>query len=678
MSPAEISYRVRQAAKVNVQRAGLLVARESSTPNLSVRSQSFVSASAIRESGLYLQRADAVVEGRIGIFALEDCRLGPIPDWNRDPKTARKAPLEFGKTLNYRDPSRVGDIKYLWEPNRHLQLVALAQAYKLTKENRYLEVLRRHLDSWFEQCPYMLGPNWTSSLELGIRLINWSIVWQLIGGPDSPLFVGEIGQAFQQRWLQSIYQHAHFIRGHYSRFSSANNHLIGEAAGVFVAAVTWPHWKRMRVWREDARNILEEEVQLQNTADGVNREQATSYQQFVLDFLILAGLAGRANGVEFSRAYWKRVEVMLEFIVSIMDVRGNVPMMGDADDGFVVRLSPEPNWCPYKSLLVTGAVLFNRPGFMVKAVSLDDKTRWLLGPRVEEFRSINRNHERLPVRQAFREGGYYILGADFETPGEARLVVDAGPLGYQSIAAHGHADALAFTLSIGGYEFLIDPGTYAYHTNPKWRKYFRGTAAHNTVVVDGEDQSVIGGNFIWLRHAGAECEQWASSMDLDYFRGSHDGYSRLEDPVIHRREIRFVKPERKIEITDTVICSGSHTVECMWHFSEDCQVEKHDDLVVARHGGCALKMRSTEGSFQTLLLRGDEARPGGWVSRRFDVKVPTTTVILRSVIRGTTVLNTVMNWSQLDHDLHRKHCLLDDGLGHSFVQTISGKEAART
>ena len=75
------------------------------------------------------------------------------------------------------------------------------------------------------------------------------------------------------------------------------------------------------------------------------------------------------------------------------------------------------------------------------------------------------------------------------------------PLGYLSIAAHGHADALSFTLSVGGNEILIDPGTFAYHTQKRWREYFRGTSAHNTLRVDGADQSVPGGNFLWTQHS---------------------------------------------------------------------------------------------------------------------------------------------------------------------------------
>src|SRR5207249_6082019 len=135
----------------------------------------------------------------------------------------------------------------------------------------------------------------------------------------------------------------------------------------------------------------------------------------------------------------------------------------------------------------------------------------------------------------FADGGYYILGERFETPDEVRLIVDAGPIGYQAIAAHGHADALAFTLSLGGKEFLVDPGTFAYHTEPLWRAYFRGTSAHNTVRIDGEDQSQPGGKFMWLAKANAACAAFDTSTTEDVFEGWHDGYLRLPDPVMHRR-----------------------------------------------------------------------------------------------------------------------------------------------
>ena len=585
--------------------------------------------------------AAEILDGKLDVFALRGVDVGHPPEWNRDPLTGKLAPLIFGMKLNYRDQALVGDIKYLWEPNRHLQFVILAQAYKLNGGQCYLDGLAVQLKSWFNQCPYPMGPNWTSSLELGIRLINWSIAWQLIGGLDSPLFSGKDGHNLRDLWLTSIYQHIHFIRNHYSRHSSANNHLIGELAGLFVAAVTWPFWKDVDKWCSEAKEELVKEILQQNAPDGVNREQAVSYQQFVLDFLLIAALVGRANDIEFPDIFWERIERMLEFLASIMDVGNNVPMIGDADDGYVVRLSQELEFCPYRSLLATGSVLFSRGDFKAKAGEFDDKSLWLLGNAgKKEFDAIEVHTANLPVHREFPSGGYYILGTDFETEKEIRLIVDAGPLGYQSIAAHGHADALAFTLSISGREMLVDPGTYSYHTKKEWRNYFRGTSAHNTVRVDGENQSVIGGNFMWMHKADSKCEVWEPGVDIDRFVGQHDGYVRLPDSVTHRREICVYKQERKIVITDILKCQGSHLVERFWHFSEQCNVTLIGSTVLANNGSICVKMVILGGDAGISIRCGEINPPGGWVSRSFDVKVPTSTVVACSGIQGNTTLVT--------------------------------------
>jgi len=244
------------------------------------------------------------------------------------------------------------------------------------------------------------------------------------------------------------------------------------------------------------------------------------------------------------------------------------------------------------------------------------------------------------VRREFREGGYYILGSEFETPRELRVIADAGPLGYLAIAAHGHADALAFTLSVGGREILIDPGTYAYHTQKKWRDYFRGTAAHNTVTVDGENQSEIGGNFLWLRKATAHCEVWEMGTEQDRFVGSHDGYSRLVDPVVHRRAIVLEKASRRIIVTDTLDCAGQHRAECRWHFSELCEIWLEDKVLHAKNGESVVRLRLTDPMLNFEIHSGEEDPPCGWVSRSFDVKIPTVTAVVSFGVQGRTTLVT--------------------------------------
>jgi heparinase II/III-like protein len=642
MTPAEVGHRVVRLARAQAERAGLsgtVPAADLASPaDPWMRAPTAVDAAAI------LAAADRVAAGRLDVFALRDARLGDPPRWNRDPKTGIEAPLAFGKLLDYRDARVVGDIKYLWEPNRHLQLVTLAQAYALSGEFRYFAALRDQLESWFAACPDGRGPNWSSALEAAIRLINWSIAWQLLGGARSRLFQDGAGAEFRRRWLESVYRHARFVAGNFSLYSSANNHLLGEASGLFVAALTWPHWGRARDWARAAKAVLEREALLQNAPDGVNREQAVSYQQFSLDFLLLPLLAGRAAGVAFPRAYAARIEAMLEYLASIMDAGGNVPMIGDADDGYVVKLSQAAGFCPYRSLLATGAVLFARPEFKAKAGALDDKTRWLLGDDAERrFAAVDAAQARLPVRTAFPEGGYRILGCDFETPREIRLVVDCGPLGYRSIAAHGHADALAFTLSVGGLEFLVDPGTYAYHTQAAWRQYFRGTSAHNTVRVDGVSQSRPGGSFMWLAKAQARCDAWDTSAERDAFAGGHDGYRALPDPVVHRRRIVLEKRERRILVEDAIEARGAHRVEAFFHCSEACAVEPVPGGFALRRDGRAVTLLFPgAGASDTRLLRGSVDPIGGWVSRRFDEKVPATTIVRQAGFAGGATLRTLI------------------------------------
>jgi hypothetical protein len=600
------------------------------------------------EPDALLAAADRVLADRFTFFDLDDCELGDPPQWNRDPLTRRESGRKRASAIDYRDEREVGNIKYLWEANRHLHLPTLAQAYALTGDGRFAVGVQHHVDSWIEQCPPGRGPNWVSALELGIRLINWSIAWQLIGGMRSRLFRSQAGQAFRDRWLRAIYEQARMVSGNLSRFSSANNHLIGEAAGVYVAASTWPLWEQMRAWGERCRVLLEEECHRQNAADGGNREQAFAYQTFVLDFLLIAGLAARARGEDFSSVYWRRLEVMIDFLASMTSVSGCLPMIGDGDDGYVVKLAHEPGFSPVSSLIATGAVLFERPDLAVKARAIDSKTVALLGVqaarRFEQLRGRGRHGFR--PRQQFTESGYYLMGTGFETPDEVRLLVDAGPLGYLSIAAHGHADALSFTMNVGDREILVDPGTYAYHTDPAWRRYFRGTRAHNTVEVDGQDQSVQAGNFMWTEHASARCIEFDCGPGAQVFVGEHDGYARLADPVVHRREIVLDTERRVIDVLDLLRCEREHQARRSWHFAEDCVVETVGQELHVVSGDVRVILQPQEPVDRIEVYRGGSADQGGWISRRFGYKAPCTTVAWRSAIRGATELRTRILYSR--------------------------------
>jgi len=455
---------------------------------------------------------------------------------------------------------------------------------------------------------------------------------------------GQAGRGLRERWLGSIYQHCHFIAGHFSRHSSANNHLLGEATGLLLGALTWPLWRESERWRARAHAELAREALAQNTPDGVNREQALWYHQAVAEMMLIAGLVSRANGHEFSAAYWQRLEAMLEFVLAVRDAGGHVPAIGDADEGILVRLAPEHYPDVYGSLLASGAVLFGRPDFARAAAELDDKTRWLFGDEAERCfpALIERAVARAPartLRRAFPQGGYFVLGEALGTAREVRIVADAAPLGYLSIAAHGHADALAFTLSAAGRPLLIDAGNYAYCAPRQWRSYFRGTAAHNTARVDGQDQSIYRGSFLWDRHARTTLESAALESDPQRLSASHDGYLRLSDPVRHRRTWCYYPGSRALLVRDAFQCARAHRIELHWHFAPECRVQARGAQLTAEREGVRLRLAGPP-ELSLDLVHGRESPPLGWHSPAYDVKVPTSTAVLAGEIHGSTVFET--------------------------------------
>src|SRR6202008_2752504 len=113
---------------------------------------------------------------------------------------------------------------------------------------------------------------------------------------------------------------------------SANNHLIAEAAGQFVASCAFPWFKDSAEWRQKSAAVLRTESKSQTFASGLNRELATDYHGFVLEMLLTAAITGELHGYSLSREVWERIRAMIDVLASIMDAAGRPPRQGDGDD----------------------------------------------------------------------------------------------------------------------------------------------------------------------------------------------------------------------------------------------------------------------------------------------------------------------------------------------------------
>ncbi|MGF1496352.1 MAG: alginate lyase family protein [Elainellaceae cyanobacterium] len=568
-----------------------------------------------------LAEADAYLQGD---YCLLNLRFHELPfDWHRDPQTGMRAPLAFGPDLNYRDPRVAGNFRNIWEKNRHHHLTILATAYAISGDDRYASAVESQIQQWLDQNPVLTGINWTSSLEVAIRLIGWVWIERLLRGSGSgDRLFGAAGLLWP-----SIYWHQWMLAQHYSHGSSANNHLVGEMAGLLIAALAWPVFEASNQWQALASSILEREVERQTYRSGLNREQAFSYQIFALEFFVLAGLEAERWRRSLSDTYRTWVTRMLEVLPALVDVGGNLPAYGDSDDGKVLVLRPMQasrlDW-----LLRIGHMWL---GAQVPLPSGDSGrlAATLLYP--ESAGHGQPDPTPGPVAEAaspnlasvgFEDAGLYVLASHRGQPDEVFCLADAGPLGFLSIAAHGHADALSFSLSVGGVPVIVDPGTYVYHSEPHWRDYFKGTRAHNTLTVDGEDQSEPGGAFLWLRKANTVVQRWEPAAAGGDLVAEHDGYCRLSEPVMHQRQLCL--RDRQLSIVDTVRGAGAHRLEWRLHFAPWCSV-----TLAGQSGRVAWATGQLRLDLDHQLdWRVVEQQPdAGWYSAGFNLKESAPTLI---------------------------------------------------
>ncbi len=581
-------------------------------------------------------RADRLAENRVSLFDLVDLSLGEPIDWNYEYKAGRPAPRDFAGSIDYRDYRRTGDCKFVWELNRHHHWVVLGRAYRASGDRHYAEVVVRQLASWIEQCPYASGMNWRSPLELAIRLINWCWALELIR--PSGLLTPEL----RADVLRIAHRHLWDIARKYSRYSSANNHLIGEAAGVFVGSAYFHTLNNAAAWRAHSRSVLLREILHQTDADGVHRELATGYHLFVLQFFVIAGVVARNIGEDFSAEYWNRLERMFEFLTSLARGGDRLPMFGDADDGYVLDLGSGQG--SLADWLAVGAALFKRSDFKAAAceaagtTALDgapaagartppcgEAVYWLLGEQgLAAFEALEPEPAG-PLRStAYPDAGYYLLQSGTRGAGIS-VTFDCGPLGFGTIAAHGHADALSFTLRALGRDVLVDPGTYDYFTHEPWRTYFRSTRAHNTIVVDGVDQSEMLGLFLWGRRASSRCLEWSPNSSGGTVAAEHDGYSALPGGVVHRRTLQL--GGRELTVRDELTGGGEHHAALCLQFAEQCQAARVDDQTWSIDFGPGTVSVRFDARWSVAMHRGAERPIFGWVSRGYHRKEPATTLV---------------------------------------------------
>ncbi len=540
--------------------------------------------------------------------------LSPPIAWNKDPRTGKQFEQMFYTDVDLHQSSDDGiDVKYIWELGRQQYCSELARAWQMTGNEEYARHCRRLILSWVEDNPLYEGVHWTSALEVAMRSISW--IWSLAALAD--------WDGWKESDLRtiagSLYDHAIYLRHHFSFYSSPYNHLMGEATGLYLIASALPRSSQTEQWRTYARDVLAEYGPRQFYQDGFTVEQATGYHFYTLGFLAMALLAARNNNEPLPE---------LETVVhrafragaAMRRPDGLWPAIGDVDSARSIPVHPDEFW-NFGSLCSLAAVMFDDPELKAASDSPGQELFWLLGTDgVRAWHGLDIAEP--PANTLLPESGYLIARSDDDW-----LLFDAGPIAHGLHAdatpstTHGHADVFQVLFCRNKRPLLVDSGMPFYSGDSRWIQHFRSAAAHNTIEIEGTGPVRPSGRLDWSHVAPDPV------LDAPLRGPVHLATGRAQWPggVHVERHILWI-PDHGLWIADWIALRKPRTITWHWQLTDDIVVaSRRDDAADIDIGDphpFVLAGWSPGGEIVFRLVSADKDDPAGWRAPGYGTRLP--------------------------------------------------------
>jgi hypothetical protein len=487
-----------------------------------------------------LTEAERILAGKLPFFGQLSFPCGFPPNWFRNPVTGQSVSPQQSWTRMRFASAEYGDLKFILEPSRFLFFYLLVRAYALSGDEKFPEAFWTAIEDWARHSPPMDGPLWICGQECSLRILAWSFALRAF--IHSPSTTNErVG-----RLVAMIASHAWRIAQTlgYAR-SQRSNHLISEAVGLWTAGTLYPELREAKVWQNLGAHLLREAVLDQITPDGVSQQHSFNYQRVILDLLLWTLRLAEIHRFPLDEEIHKRTQAAYDFLRTYVDpVSGSAPNYGSDDGSLTLPLSSGSHR-DFRPLLQLGGGVLNRSG--LKPGPWDEAAVWFgVKPAVVE--------RTVPAVFSTAETGYFRLGDE-----KSWALIRAGRYTRRPF----QADQLHVDLWWKGVNLACDAGTYLYNGANPWNNGLAGTAVHNTVTVDHQDQMRRASRFLWLDWAQASGRVYASDKDAcaDRFEGEHDGYRTLG--VKHRRSVQWLCGHGWA-IVDEIEGVGEHDVRLHW------------------------------------------------------------------------------------------------------------------
>jgi len=458
------------------------------------------------------------------------------------------------------------DVKVPWELSRFQHLATLGEAYWFTGEEKHAKEFINEINDWIENNPPQYGVNWKCTMDVAIRACNWILGYYFFKESK------EITDEFLIKFLKSLLIHGKFIENNLEKSwrGLISNHYLSDITGLVYVGIFFKDTKIGEKWLDFGIKELKKEMQKQVYSDGCDFEGSTCYHRLVLELFFFSTLLVVINDKDFrgenyreitekifGKDYAERLYKMFEAVLYLLKPNGRMPQIGDNDNGRL-HIFAKREVLDMRYLLTFGAIFFKEP-IKIREFGFSEDSLWIFGEKgYNIWRSLGENDLENIKSKAFPDAGWYVMRNNKDY-----CLISCGPNGQNGNGGHCHNDKLSFELMIDGKDIIIDPGTYVYTSYPEWRNKFRSTVFHNTVVVDNQEQNrFIENNLFSLRNdAICKCLDLGEDNEKIWFKGEHYGYKRLKNQVIHRRQIKFYKKEKKLEVIDKFQGKGEHNLK---------------------------------------------------------------------------------------------------------------------
>ena len=585
--------------------------------------------------GSPLSVADDVRRGFISFFSHERMNVGFPPCWHSDPIHDQ----EFPKNRHWSQISDfgAGDIKLAWETNRFGFVFPLVRAFWRTGEAKYAELFWQLIESWREANPPETGVNWKCGQEISLRVMAWCFGLYGFGASaaSTPARLSMLAQmiAVSGRRIESNISYA---------LSQQNNHGLSEAMGLWTIGSLFPEFIDSKRWAARGKQLLESQAVELIYDDGAFSQHSMNYHRVMLHDYIWSIRLGDVLEQPFSELLRTRIAKAGEFVYQLQDEStGRVPCYGQ-DDGALILPLNNLGYRDYRPV-VQAANFLTTGRCRYDAGPWDEDLFWLFGVSDPATQKVSNDRsgvgELRPLQTGSTSHSETSYRADFDAPiGGYATIRAAEGYAVTRAATFRHRPAQADMLHVDiwwrGENIVIDPGTYSYNSPPPWNNPFSHTSFHNTVTVDDKDQMDRASRFLWLPWLNGKSYGRAVTChgDSSCWNGEHDGYTRVPDPVTHRRGVVRLGAEHWL-VVDSLRGLQTHDYRLHWLLADGAFKADQSETSIeiqTQKGSYRLAIASSSPSVKMTVTRAANDSALGWRSTYYHSVEPALSVSVES------------------------------------------------